>query len=400
MKPPGFGAVDLLRRAFGRAAAGVAIAPGRVNLIGEHLDYNGGRVLPVAIDRATQAAWAPRDDRTLRVCSAAFDETFTVDLERLSPEALPPWVRYVAGVAWALREAGHTAPGVDLAVWSDVPPGSGLSSSAALEVATAGALRAAGGLNMPDRDLALLARRAENAFVGVACGVMDQLAAALCCRGHALLIETASLDVEHVPLPLERTGVALVVVHSAVPRMLAASAYNRRRAECEEALQRLRTWLERPIGALADVTTDELERAARGLPETLFRRARHVVSEEARVREAVGLLRKAGERDGFAAFEALGGLLDASHASLRDDFEVSCPELDLLCELSRTFDGTLGARLTGAGFGGATVHLVRREAVAAFDAAVVRPYRERTGLDAWWFETSAADGLLVWEVGS
>lgn len=400
MRPPGFEAMDLLWRVFGRPAAGVAIAPGRVNLIGEHLDYNGGRVLPVAIDRATQAAWAPRDDATLRVCSAAFDETVTVDLERLSPEPLPPWARYVAGVAWALREAGHTVPGVDLAIWSDVPPGSGLSSSAALEVATAGVLRAAGRLEMPNRDLALLARRAENAFVGVACGVMDQLAVALCRRGHALLIKTASLDIEHVPLPLESAGVALVVVHSAVPRTLATSAYNRRRAECEEALRRLQASLGRPIGALADVTTDELERAGPGLSKTLFRRARHVVSEEARVREAVRLLRKASEENGLAPFEALGRLLDASHASLRDDFEVSCPELDLLCELSGKFEGTLGARLTGAGFGGATVHLVRKEAVDAFDAAVVRPYRERTGLDAWWFETYAADGLRVWEDGS
>ncbi|HXF50865.1 MAG TPA: galactokinase [Dehalococcoidia bacterium] len=400
MTPPGFEAADLLRRAFGRAAAGVAIAPGRVNVIGEHLDYNGGHVLPVAIDRATQVAWAPRDDFTLRVRSAAFDETVTVDLRRLAAEGLPPWARYVAGVAWALREGGHTVRGADLAVWSDVPPGSGLSSSAALEVAVAGALRAAAGLDLPDRDLALLARRAENAFVGVACGVMDQLATALCRRGQALLIDTAHLTMEHVPLPLESAGVALVVVHTGLPRTLAASAYNQRRAECEEASRRLRAALGRPIDALADVGPGELDAAAAALPETLYRRARHVVTEEARVREAVRLLREGREEGASAAFEALGRLLDASHQSLRDDFEVSCLELDLLCELSRSFEGTLGARLTGAGFGGATVHLVRREALGRFEAAVVQPYRERTGLDAWWFETTAADGLRVWEVAS
>ncbi len=400
MTLPGSEAADLLRRAFGRTAAGVAIAPGRVNVIGEHLDYNGGHVLPVAIDRATQVAWAPRDDATLRVRSAAFDETATVDLRRLAPEGLPPWARYVAGVAWALREGGHTVRGTDLAVWSDVPPGAGLSSSAALEMAVAGALRAAGGLDLSDRDLALLARRAENVFAGVACGVMDQLAAALCRRGQALLIDTADLAMERVPLPLEIAGVALVVVHTGLPRTLAASAYNQRRAECEEALRGLRAALGRPIGALADVAPGELDAAAAALPETLFRRARHVITEEARVREAVRLLRKAGSQGGFAAFEALGRLLDASHLSLRDDFEVSCPELDLLCELSRSFEGTLGARLTGAGFGGATVHLVRREALGRFEEAVVRPYRERTGLDAWWFETTAADGLRVWEVAS
>lgn len=400
MKLPGEPAVEALWRAFGRRAAGVAIAPGRVNLIGEHLDYNGGLVLPIAITRATQVAWAPGHAPTIRVYSDAFGEVAEVDLRRLEPGARPEWARYVAGVAWALREAGHELRGADLAIWSDVPPGSGLSSSAALEVAVLGALRAAAGLDVPDRDLALLARRAEHEFVGVACGVMDQLAAALCRRGHALLIDTGSLVLEQIPLPLDRAGVALIVAHTGLRRSLAASEYNRRREECEEAARRIALETGRTDASLARITPQDFDGAAVRLPELLRRRARHVVTEQARVERAVALLREAATGDSEAAVRELGALLDASHASLRDDFEVSCPELDLLCSLSHDFDGTLGARLTGAGFGGATVHLVRREALGGFESAVMRPYRERTGLDAWWFETAAADGLRVWEVGS
>jgi galactokinase len=397
MTLPGARAVETFRRVFGRIPAGVAIAPARVNLIGEHLDYNGGLVLPLAVARSTAAAWAPRDDAALRVHSDAFQETVLLDPRRLEPARLPQWARYAAGVVWALSEAGHALLSVDLAIWSDVPPGSGLSSSAALEVAVAGALRAAAGANVPDRDLALLARRAENEFAGVACGVMDQFATTLCRRGHALLIDTASLAVEHVPLPLERAGIALVVAHTGLPRTLAASEYNRRREECQEAARRIAEALGREPGALARLGAGDLEKVSSTLPGTLRRRARHVLSEQARVERAAALLREAATGDAERAFRELGRLLDGSHASLRDDFEVSCPELDLLCALSRAFPGTLGARLTGAGFGGATVHLVRRDALGEFDAAVMRPYRGRTGLDAWWFETRAVDGLRVWE---
>ncbi len=399
MRLPGEPAVETFRRAFGRGPRGVAIAPGRVNLIGEHLDYNGGLMLPFAIRRTTQVAWAPRTDATLRAYSDAFDEMAEVDLRRLEPGSSSGWARYVAGVAWALREAGHELRGVDLAIQSDVPPGSGLSSSAALEVAALGALRAAAGLDLEDRDLALLARRAENEFVGVACGVMDQFAATLCRRDHALLIDTESLAVDQVPLSLDRMGVAFVVAHTGLPRSLAASAYNQRRAECQAVARRIALETGAASPSLARVTPQAFEAVAGRLSEPLRRRGRHVVTEQARVERAVALLRKvaAGERD--ASIRELGALLDASHASLRDDFEVSCPELDLLCSLSRAFEGTLGARLTGAGFGGATVHLVWRQALAGFERAVMQPYRERTGLDAWWFETDARDGLRVWEVG-
>lgn len=397
---PGGKAVQALRAAFGSSAAGVASAPGRVNIIGEHLDYNGGWVLPVAIVRRVHVAWAPRDDAILRVRSCAFGETTSIDLRRIGPAEAPPWANYVAGCAWALQEAGYPVRGADLALWSDLPPGSGLSSSAAVEVAVLGALRAASGLTIPERELALAGQRAENGFVGVACGAMDQLAAALCRNGHALLIETDRLAVEQIPLPLERGGVALVVVHTGLPRTLSGSEYNRRRRECDEAGRRIAVVRGRPAGPLAGIHPDDLDAAAAELPEPLFRRARHVVTEQARVQEAVHLLRRAADGDAAGAFAALGALLDASHASLRDDFGVSCPELDLLCELSRRFDGTLGARLTGAGFGGATVHLVRRDAVEDFERAVVAPYRRRTGLEAWWFETPAADGLRVWEIGS
>ncbi|MEX0801632.1 MAG: galactokinase [Dehalococcoidia bacterium] len=365
---------------FERPAELVAEAPGRVNLIGEHTDYNEGHVLPLAIDRTVAVAGAARDGATIRACSLDFEEEDDFELDRIERREDGGWRNCVRGVAHELREAGHGLRGADLAFSGDVPPGAGLSSSAALEVAVAGALAAVSGLEIEPRELALIAQRAENGFAGVQCGVMDQLAAALGREDAALLIDCRNLEVEAVPLPAD--GPAIVVVDSGVRRELGDSPYNQRREECAQAAAAL------GVAALRDLTAGELERRRGELERTLYRRARHVVLEETRVLAAAETLRR-GE------MEPLGRLLFGSHRSLRDDFEVSCPELDLLVELAAECDGVLGARLTGAGFGGCTVNLVWRDALEAFRRDVVAVYRERTGLAAEMGAVRGHEGLTV-----
>ncbi len=376
------------RERFGRAPEAIAQGPGRVNLIGEHLDYNDGLVLPAAIDRSVLVAFARREDAEVRAHSVDVgqDATFRLGHE-IQKSGKTPWSNYIRGVSLVLTEACKPPFGLDLAVAGDVPLGAGLSSSAALEVATAGALRAAWQLDLDDKRLALLCQRAENEFVGVQCGVMDQLASALGRAEHALLIDCRSLECEQVRLPLAEQNVALVVVDSGQRRRLEQSDYNRRREECAEALRLLRESIkERPPGALRDVTMDDIERAS--LPERLLRRARHVVTEQGRVERAVEVLRTGD-------FERFGSLMDESHVSLRDDFEVSTPELDRLTELAQAQRAVLGARLTGAGFGGCTVNLVREEAVDVFAVDVVERYASETRLSARMLVCRAADGLRV-----
>jgi galactokinase len=377
---------------FGRAPEGVAEAPGRVNLIGEHLDYNEGLVLPVAIDRSVLVAYAARRDAEVRLYSVDFEEESGFSLgEPIARDGERPWSNYPRGVFSVLRDEGFSGPGLDIAVTGDVPAGAGLSSSAAVEVATAGALRAAWALDIDGERLALLCQRAENEFVGVGCGIMDQLASALGEQDCALLIDCRTLAHEPIPLRLEEHSLDLVVVDSGVRRTLEGTAYNRRREECAEALRLLREAMgERPARALRDVTMADLARHAERLPPPLYRRARHVVTELQRVIEGVAALRR-GDHETF------GALMNASHASLRDDFEVSCPELDRLVELAQSLAGVLGARLTGAGFGGCTVQLVRREAVDAFARDVVERYRTETGLPAKLYLCHAAGGLRVHE---
>jgi galactokinase len=377
---------------FGRPPTAVAAAPGRVNLIGEHLDYNEGHVLPVAIDRSVMVAFAPRPDRRVRLYSLDFEQESAFDLEDIQRDPEAPWSDYVRGVAWALRGAGHRLSGLDAALQGDVPVGAGLSSSAALEVAALGAFEAASGLRLDRRDdLALLGQRAENGFVGVACGIMDQMAAALSRAGHALLIDCRSLEYEAVPLPL--AGLRLVVADSGVRRALVDSQYNVRGQECQRAAELLAAAIaDRPVTALRDVRPEDLAHHGDSLPPSLFKRARHVVEEERRVLLSVEALR-AGD------VEAFGEMLDASHRSLRDDFEVSCPELDLLVDLARAQPGVLGARLTGAGFGGCTVSLVRAEAVGAFRNRVVERYRTETGREGRMYVCRAAGGLKLHCVG-
>jgi galactokinase len=382
-------------REFKRPPEGIAEAPGRVNLIGEHVDYNDGLVLPFAVDRSVLVAWARTRDRSLcDVRSLDYDDFCLLEptaFDVLGKETLyDGWAGYPQAVLFALHDEGERTRGLELAISGDVPQGSGLSSSAALEVAVAGAFRSAFDLELEDVELAQLCQRAENDYVGVQCGIMDQFAAALSARDHALLIDCRSLAHEAVPLRLDAAGLTIVIANSAVGRELAGSAYNDRRRECEEAIRDLRVRLVRPeLASLRDVSEADLARIA--IDSVPMRRARHVVTEIARVAAAVEAL----SRNDFAAF---GSLMVESHISLRDDYEVSSKELDLLVGLATAQEYVLGARLTGAGFGGCTVNLVRTEAVDAFSRDVIAPYRERTGLPAVMYVTSPQDGLRTWRL--
>jgi galactokinase len=377
------------RHRFGRPPTGLAEAPGRVNLIGEHTDYNQGFVLPVAIDRTVAVAFAPRDDGRVHAHSLDFDQEDEFALADISRRQDDSWANYLRGVALVLQQAGHSLTGLDLVVQGDVPIGAGLSSSAALEVAILGAFAAAAGLALDDRNKALLAQRAENEFVGVACGVMDQMAAVFGRADHALRIDCRSLETEAVPLNLEAHGLRIVVANTGVRRALSASAYNQRRQECTRAVELLFVLLRgRRPRSLRDITLRDLSINGRFLPEDLLHRARHVVSENARVLAAVDALQRGGLAE-------VGRLFYASHESLAQDYEVSSPELDLMVELASSLDGVVGARMTGAGFGGCTVNLVRADALDAFRQEVIEAYRARTGLAAEMYVCRAVDGLCI-----
>jgi galactokinase len=362
----------------------VVHAPGRVNLIGEHTDYNEGFVLPVAIQLGIAIALLPTEDRRVELTLAATGERAGFDLDAIGPKT-GSWIDYVAGTAWALAEAGVSTRGFRGVLASDLPQGSGLSSSAALELASSLAL-AGGALPQLDRmTLARTAQRAENRYVGVNCGLMDQFASAFGEEGHALLLDCRSLEHGTVALPLD--DVALVVCHSGSPRRLETSAYNERRSQCEAAVAVIaRT--DPSVTALRDVTPAMLE-ADRGRMEPLVAaRAEHIVHENERVLTAV---------DAFAAgdLDEVGRLFHASQASMRDLFGISSPELDTLVDIAAAVPGVYGARLTGAGFGGCTVNLVRREAVDALREAVMRDYGPRTGLVARVFEVVPSRGAAV-----
>jgi galactokinase len=373
------------RAAAGHDAEAAAFAPGRVNLIGEHTDYNEGFVLPAAVDRgvAVAARRVPGDAFILHALdlggSCSFPRT------PLARDPAHPWADYFKGVVWALGQRGIDVPICEAAVTGDIPRGAGLSSSAAYEVATALVLRALGGFDLAPVEIARLAREAENGFVGVACGIMDQMASTFGERGRALLIDCRSLAHETAEIP---PGLKIVVANSGVHHELASSEYNRRRAECEEGV-RILAGLRPGIRALRDVTSDDEARFFGQLPPVVRKRCRHVVSENARVEAAVQAMRTGD-------LARLKELMAASHASLRDDYEVSCPELDVLVDLALALPACHGARLTGAGFGGSTVNLVDAPAVDSFSVSVAAGYRERTGRAAQIliFEPSAGARML------
>lgn len=367
----------------GRLGAGARVfrAPGRVNLIGEHTDYNDGFVLPAAIDLFTWVAVAPLQERKLSIISENFSERIEFDLDDAHPPAAGHWSDYVRGVAVLLEQAGHRLHGARLVIRSDVPIGSGLSSSAALEVAAAYALLGNSGVNVNRLDVARLCQRAENEFVGARCGIMDQFVACWGEAGKALLLDCRSLEFRRVPLSDEAR---LVICNTMVRHELARGAYNERRAECEAGVRHLAR-LRPGVRALRDVALDELEHAGRDLPDVIFRRCRHVISENARVIEAGEAL----ERGDLVYF---GQLMNESHRSLRDDYEVSCDELDLMVRLARQVPGVHGARMTGGGFGGCTISLVRPEHVEEFKRVVAEGYQKARGLSPEIYVCSAAQG--------
>jgi len=356
-------------RVFDHAPEGIWSAPGRVNLIGEFTDYNDGFVLPLALPFAARACAARRDDDLLRVASAQRSERgespiVTAALGRLSPATASSWVSYVLGVVWALREAGAALGGLELYIDSDVPIGAGLSSSAALECSVALALHDLYKLPFSLLDLARLAQRAENDYVGVPTGIMDQTASLLCRAGHALFLDTRTLEVRQVPLDLEPVGLTMLVVNTGVKHVLGDSAYADRRRDCQRAAKEI------GVAALRDVMPEEMDVALARLDDYVVRRrARHVISENGRVREVVRLL-----ESGRAA--EVGPVLSAGHRSLRDDFNVSCAEVDTAVDVA-VANGALGARMTGGGFGGSVVVLLETAAAQVVKTAVAKAFVER-----------------------
>jgi galactokinase len=362
-------------------AARIFRAPGRVNLIGEHTDYNEGFVMPAAIDFSTTVTVIPQTDRRVSVFSDNFSEGLEFDLDELDPKSRQHWSDYVRGVAFTLERAGHRLNGARLNVTSDVPIGSGLSSSAAIEVAIALALLGNSGLRLDRVELARLCQRAESDFVGMRCGIMDQFIS--CCgqQGTALLLDCRSLEYKLLPMPARAR---LVVCNTMVKHALAAGEYNTRRAECEAGVSHFAK-LRPGIRSLRDVNELELQKAAEDLPELIYRRCRHVITENDRVLEAASAL----EQDNLDRF---GQLMNQSHRSLRDDYEVSCAELDLMVQLAQKVPGVFGARMTGGGFGGCTINLVNAETVDEFRREVAAAYEAETGFAPEIYVCSAAAG--------
>jgi galactokinase len=369
-------ATSAFQEAFG-APTVVARGPGRINLIGEHVDYSGGLVMPAAIDLDVVVAVRPRPDGRARVIAVDLAAEDAFDLDTASKG--DGFGSYVRGVAHLLREADVPVPGFDMALAGDVPRGGGMSSSAALEVATATALLALAGGTMDGVQLAQLCRRAETEWAGVSCGIMDQLIAVLGQAGHALLVNTRTLAYRHAPLP---PSVRIIATDSGVRRDLRESQYNDRVAATRRAAELL------DVAELGDVALDVFEWRADELPEPVRRRARHVVTEIDRTRRAARAL-------GEGRVGEAGRLMNASHASLRDDFEVSTPELDALVAAARSIDGVFGSRLTGAGWGGCTVSLVRNTVVDEFVRRVPEDYKEATGRDAVVYVLDAVDGASL-----
>ena len=365
---------DTFKEKFGTAPAKIVRAPGRVNLIGEHTDYNDGFVLPMAIDRGVWLALRPRKDNKVRLYSHDFNVWGTFSLDAL--EKNKGWLEYPKGVAWALQEEGYTLRGFEGVVAGDVPRGSGLSSSAALELATARAFHEVSGFEWDEKRLARTMQKAENNFVGANTGIMDQLIGAAGKEGYALLIDCRSLETEPVTLP-ENT---LVVVMDTMTRHSHTdSGYNERRAQCEAAAEFF------GVEALRDVTLEMLTARGSGLEPAVFHRARHVVTENQRTLDAAEAMKKGNA-------EALGKLMNASHDSLRDDFEVTNDALNVMVECARAQPGCYGARMTGGGFGGCAVALVEAQKVEAFVEAVEACYQTRTGKEPNLYVCAATDG--------
>ena len=360
----------------------VVQAPGRVNLIGEHTDYNDGFVLPAAIGFQTHVGIALRADRKLAVQSENYSERVEFELEDLPASPRRHWSDYVVGVTQKFQDQGGRLPGMNLLIEGDVPQGAGLSSSASIEVAVFRGFGELAGARFDGVETAKLCQRAENEFVGARCGIMDQFVAVHGKKDHAVLLDCRSLAYRLLPIP---AGVRLVICNTMVRHALAGGEYNQRRAECEEGA---RFFAERLPGATAlrDVSLADLGKCGAKLPAIIRRRSRHVISENLRVQQAAAAFEKGD-------LELVGRLMADSHASLRDDFAVSCSELDVMVNLAREVGGVYGARMTGGGFGGCTINLVREEDVAEFQRRVAAGYKEKTGYAAEIYVSMAADGV-------
>ncbi len=368
---------------FGGAKPDLLVrSPGRVNLIGEHTDYNNGFVLPIAMSQALHVAARRRDDRRLSVHSAAYDETVVLDLDEIGPPGEPKWANYVKGVAALLQAEGIELRGAELLVESNVPVGGGVSSSAALEVGTATALLAVAGRRLDPVPLALLCRQAEHRYAGSPCGIMDQFICVLGREGQALLLDCRDQDYEHIPVDL--AGLAFVVMDTQVKHEIGQSQYPVRQLQCQEGLRHLRS-VDPGLRSLRDVSVERLAAEADGMAPEVARRCRHVVTEIERTQRAAEALKQ-----GDAA--AFGRMMAASHASLRDDYEVSCEELDALVEAAAGVSGVHGARMTGGGFGGCAIALADEDAVDRLTEVVRRDYDARQAKPALVYTTKAAAG--------
>lgn len=369
---------------YGRAPQWVARAPGRVNVIGEHTDYNDGFVLPMAIERFTTIVAAPNGSNTITLRSANVGETVTVDLSRpITVGSASHWANYPKGVLAGFLDSGYELSGFDALIDSDVPMGGGLSSSAALEVATATLLEAATGVTLDPVRKALLCQSAEHNYAGVRCGIMDQFVSTMGREGHLLLLDCRSQQAELVPMA--DPTVSVLIVNTNIKHQLSGSEYSVRRRQCEEAAKILK------VASLRDVSSETLNDSRYAMDRTIFRRARHVVSEIARTLEAVQKIR---ERD----WDSVGQLMYLSHESLRVDYEVSCPELDTVVEIARNIGpegGVYGCRMTGGGFGGCTVALIKTDAEQDIMRKIAAEYRHATGIEASMFVSRPAQGARI-----
>jgi galactokinase len=378
------------REEFGHTPAHVARAPGRVNLLGEHVDYNDGFVLPAAIDRVTYIAFSETNAPHSALMAVDFDQQahfspLTIPSKtQIDSSPLPEWALYPAGVMWSLMEENLPARSMNAVFASDVPRGSGLSSSASVEMAFMIAWQKLGGWTLPSMERALLGQRAENKYVGVNCGIMDQFASACGVENRLLLLDCRSLEWNTVPLP---DNVSIVIADTTVRRKLTAGEYNNRRSACEEAVRLLQQDLPN-IKSLRDVSPADFSRLADKLPVQIAKRARHVIEEIRRSEQAPALL-EAGDVQNF------GRLMNECHASLRDLYEVSCPELNTMVRIAQSIEGCYGARLTGAGFGGCTVNLIRKEQADDFAQVLAKGYESETRFRPEIYVTHASDGAQL-----
>jgi galactokinase len=377
--------IEKFKETFGSDPELISRAPGRVNLIGEHTDYNDGFVLPMALEMSIYFAASGRDDRKVVLRSLDFDQIVEFELDRIERDERYPWSDYPKGVAYVLQEEGYVLRGMNAVVTGDVPQGAGLSSSAAFELASAMAFLSISDLQIPLPVLAKLCQRAENRFVGVNCGIMDQFISAVGREGHALFLDCRSLKYDLIPLNLD--GYRIAICNTKVRRELAGSEYNVRRSECEEGVRILRKRYPH-IKALRDLSSEMFERYADELPPVIRKRCAYVIRENERVLSSVEAL-KGGDLRRF------GELMNESHEGLRGEYEVSCLELDVMVELARGVEGVLGARMTGAGFGGCTVNLVAEGSMEDFLRRVREGYRRETGIIPEIYISEAAGGAEV-----